>query len=608
MKNIWNLGIKLKIGIGFALILIVLVSVQYGLNKSINNVITSQEELLTSTKFSTEVEAIKSSVIYFESKMKGYVLTSNDTLLENNEKYLTDIVQKFRGLQKLSPNTEQKKSIDTLVRLLNQQIQFTDEVIFQHTLSPENSIKLIRSGSGNILMSTIVTELDKLTKLEEFKFKEILIRNKRNSRSVKLMDTSAYIFAFLLVVAFIWFLYLDINKRQQLEKELIVAQKKAEVAAIVKEQFMANMSHEIRTPMNAIIGFNNRLMKTNLSAEQRDYVFAVQSSGENLLTIVNDVLDFSKIEAGMVKLESIAFNLPDLLNSVHNMFYLQAKEKKVNLQLLISENVPQTIVGDPTRLTQILLNLVGNALKFTDNGIVTILAETIKENDTQFYIQFKIKDTGIGISKDNIPEIFNRFTQEKSDTTRIYGGTGLGLSIVKKLLELQNGTIMVESEKDKGSVFTFIIPLLKDLSVHIAASSIPEKTQEPFRKNKLKVLVVEDNIMNQKLAGFMLNDWGFEFDICNNGKLALEKLKYNSYHLILMDIQMPEMNGYETTEFIRTKLNINVPVIAMTAHALPGEREKCMSFGMTDHISKPIKENELLNLIDKYLHVSIQKS
>jgi signal transduction histidine kinase/ActR/RegA family two-component response regulator len=608
MKNIWNLGIKLKIGIGFTLILIILVSVQYGLNKSINNVITSQEELLTSTKFSTEVEAIKSSVIYFESKMKGYVLTSNDTLLENNEKYLTDIVQKFRGLQKLSPSTQQKKSIDTLVRLLNKQIQFTDEVIFQHTLSPENSIKLIRSGSGNILMSTIVTELDKLTKLEEFKFKEILIRNKRNSRSVKLMDTSAYIFAFLLVIAFIWFLYVDINKRQKLEKELIVAQKKAEVAAIVKEQFMANMSHEIRTPMNAIIGFNNRLMKTNLSAEQRDYVFAVQSSGENLLTIVNDVLDFSKIEAGMVKLESIAFNLPDLLNSVHNMFYLQAKEKKVNLQLLISENVPQTIVGDPTRLTQILLNLVGNALKFTDNGIVTILAETIKENDTQFYIQFKIKDTGIGISKDNIPEIFNRFTQEKSDTTRIYGGTGLGLSIVKKLLELQNGTIMVESEKDKGSVFTFIIPLLKDLSLHIAARAVPEKTQEPFRKNKLKVLVVEDNIMNQKLAGFMLNDWGFEFDICNNGKLALEKLKYNSYHLILMDIQMPEMNGYETTEFIRTKLNINVPVIAMTAHALPGERAKCMSYGMTDHISKPIKENELLNLIDKYLDVSIQKS
>jgi len=608
MKNIWNLGIKLKIGIGFALILIILVSVQYGLNKSINNVITSQEELLTSTKLSTEVEAIKSSVIYFESKMKGYVLTSNDTLLENNEKYLTDIVQKFRGLQKLSPNVEQKRAIDTLVRLLNKQIQFTDEVIFQHTLGSDRSLKLIRSGGGKKLMATIISELDKLTKLEEAKFKEILLRNKQNSRSVKLMDTSAYIFAFLLVIAFIWFLYLDINKRQQLEKDLKIAQKKAEDAAMVKEQFMANMSHEIRTPMNAIIGFNNRLMKTNLNAEQKDYVFAVQSSGENLLTIVNDVLDFSKIEAGMVKLENIPFNLPDLLNSVHNMFFMQAKEKKVDLQLIVSENVPPTIKGDPTRLTQILLNLVGNALKFTDSGSVTIIAETIKQNDEHFYIQFKIKDTGIGISKDKIPEIFNRFTQEKSDTTRIYGGTGLGLSIVKKLLELQNGTIMVESEKDKGSVFTFILPLLKDHSLHIAKRSATEKAHEPFHKTKLSVLVVEDNVMNQKLAGFMLNDWGFDFDVCNNGKLAIEKLKNHSYHLILMDIQMPEMNGYEATKFIRNHLNINIPVIAMTAHALPGEREKCISYGMTDHISKPINENELRTLIDKYLDVNFQKN
>lgn len=606
MKNIWNLGIKLKIGLGFALILIIMISVQYGLNKSIHNVIRSQEELLTSTKLSTEIEAIKSSVIFFESKMKGYVLTSNDTLLENNEKYLNDIVLKFRGLQKLSPNAAQKNSINTLVSLLNKQIQFTDEVIFQHTLDPKNSVSLIRSGSGKKLMSTIISELDKVNSIEEKKFKEILAKNKEYSRSVKLMDTSAYIFAFLLVVTFIWFLYTDINKRQKLEQELIIAQKKAEDAAVVKEQFMANMSHEIRTPMNAIIGFNNRLMKTNLSAEQKDFVFAVQSSGENLLTIVNDVLDFSKIEAGMVKLESIRFNLPDLLRSVHNMFYMQAKEKKIDLQINISENVPQFVIGDPTRLTQILLNLVGNALKFTDKGTVSILAENINQNEEQCYLQFKIKDTGIGIAKEKIHEIFNRFTQEKSDTNRIYGGTGLGLSIVKKLLELQNGSIMVDSEKDKGATFTFIIPFLKTNALHIDTKIKPEKAGEPFTKHKIKILVVEDNIMNQKLAGFMLNDWGFDHDICSDGKIAIEKIKNKAYDLILMDIQMPGMNGYETTEVLRTQLNIHIPVIAMTAHALPGEREKCISHGMTDHISKPIKENELYNLITKHLNLIIE--
>ncbi len=601
MKNIWNLGIKLKIGLGFALILIIMVSVQYGLNKSINNVITSQEELLTSTKLSTEIEAIKSSVIYFESKMKGYVLTSNDTLLENNEKYLNDIVRKFRGLQKLSPNAEQKKAIDTLVRLLNKQIQFTDEVIFQHTLDPKNAVLLIRSSSGKKLMSTIITKLEKINTIEEKKFKEILAKNKEYSRSVKLMDTSAYVFAFLLVATFIWFLYTDINKRQKLEEALIIAQKKAEEAAIVKEQFMANMSHEIRTPMNAIIGFNKRLMKTNLTSEQKDYVFAVQSSGENLLTIVNDVLDFSKIEAGMVKLENISFNLHDLLRSVNNMFLMQAKEKRINLQVSVSENVPELVIGDPTRLTQILLNLVGNALKFTDKGHVTMLAETVNQNGEHYYLQFKIKDTGIGIAADKISEIFNRFTQEKSDTNRIYGGTGLGLSIVKKLLELQNGTIMVDSEKDKGSTFTFILPFCRIKNLRADTKINPEKTPEPFIKNKIKILVVEDNIMNQKLAGFMLNDWGFDHDICGNGKLAIEKIKTNSYDLILMDIQMPEINGYEATKLIRTQLKIRTPIIAMTAHALPGEREKCLDCGMTDHISKPINETELFNLITKHL-------
>jgi signal transduction histidine kinase/ActR/RegA family two-component response regulator len=604
MKNIWNLGIKLKIGLGFALILIIMVSVQYGLNKSINNVITSQEELLTSTKLSTEIEAIKSSVIYFESKMKGYVLTSNDTLLENNEKYLNDIVRKFRGLQKLSPNAEQKNAIDTLVRLLNKQIQFTDEVIFQHTLDPKNAVLLIRSSSGKKLMSTIITKLEKINAIEEKKFKEILAKNKEYSRSVKLMDTSAYVFAFLLVATFIWFLYTDINKRQKLEEALIIAQKKAEEAAIVKEQFMANMSHEIRTPMNAIIGFNNRLMKTNLTPEQKDYVVAVQSSGENLLTIVNDVLDFSKIEAGMVKLENISFNLPDLLRSVHNMFLMQAKEKRINLQVSVSKNVPELVIGDPTRLTQILLNLVGNALKFTDKGHVTILAETVNQNEEHSYLQFKIKDTGIGIATDKISEIFNRFTQEKSDTNRIYGGTGLGLSIVKKLLELQNGTIMVDSEKDKGSTFTFILPFCRIKKLHADTKINPEKTTEPFIKNKIKILVVEDNIMNQKLAGFMLNDWGFDHDICGNGKLAIEKIKTNSYDLILMDIQMPEINGYETTKLIRTQLKIRTPIIAMTAHALPGEREKCLDCGMTDHISKPINETKLFNLITKHLDLT----
>ncbi len=608
MKKIWDIGIKLKITIGFTFILIVLISVQYGLNKSITNVISSQEELLTSTKLSTEIESIKSSVCFFESKIKGYVLTGNDSLLENNEKYLTNIVLKFKDLKKLSPNAQQIVAIDHLVDLLNAEIQFADEIMYQYQVNPKKSIELIKLEKGRLLMNSILKEFDTIHSIEEIKYNEILLRNRKDSTLVKQMDASAYVFAFLLVTLCVWVLFRDINKREKLEKELIITQKKAEDAASIKEQFMANMSHEIRTPLNAIIGFNERLNKTALDNEQKEYVSAVQSSGENLLAIVNDILDFSKIEAGMVKIEEIKFNLSDLLESVVTMFSGLAEEKNVTLQLKFINETPKYILGDPTRLTQILINLIGNALKFTTHGSVEVIVGIKKSDDTAVNVEFKVKDTGIGISKEKISEIFERFTQAKSDTSRIFGGTGLGLSIVKKLVELQGGSIHVESIKDKGSAFIFDITY--KLAEENKEDPKPDEyaTTKTFRGNPShKVLVVEDNILNQKLAGFILKDWGLNFDICSNGKIAVEKLHTETYHIILMDIQMPEMNGYEATKYIRETLKLDIPVIAMTAHALPGEKEKCLSFGMTDYISKPIKESDLQNLMTKYLPIEILK-
>ena len=406
MKGIWNLSIKLKIGIGFTVILIILISVQYSLNKSINNVVSSQEEILVSTKLSTEIESIKSSVCFFESKVKEYVLTGNDTLLEDNEKYLDNVVLKFRDLKKLSPNKQQGAAIDTLVILLNKEIQFADEVIFQYNLSPKKAVKLIKTGGGRMVMTHIISEFEKIHALEESKFAKIIVQNKLDSDRVKQMDASAYVLAFLLILVCVGVLSSDINKRHKLEKRLIIEQKKAEDAAIIKEQFMANMSHEIRTPMNAIIGFNNRLSKTKLDDEQKEYVAAVQSSGENLLNIINDILDFSKIEAGMVRIEQIGFNLPLLLNAVSTMFFVEAKEKKVHLHLHASEKIPELVTGDPTRLTQILVNLISNALKFTRKGTIDVVATVLEETEEIILMEFKVKDTGIGIPVEKIDEIF----------------------------------------------------------------------------------------------------------------------------------------------------------------------------------------------------------
>jgi len=600
-KKIWNISIKVKIGIGFGFLLIVLIGIQYALNKGIANVIASQQELLKSTTLSTEVESIKSSVSFFESKMTGYVLTGNDTLLENNEKYLTDIVSKFKELKKLSPDKDQVASIDRLVSLLNDEIQFSDEVIFQYDLNPENAVTLLKKGRGRYLMTEIIKEFGKINDIEKKKFEEIIIRNKRASELVVRMDTSAYVFAVLLVSLCIWFLFRDINKREKLEKELVETKKRVEEASVIKEQFMANMSHEIRTPMNAIIGFNDRLIKTKLNDEQQEYVAAVQSSGENLLTIINDILDFSKIEAGMVTIEHIRFNLHELLQTVYNMFFLKAKEKNISLRLHHPKDIPEFLMGDPTRLTQILINLVGNALKFTGQGNIDITVEVIKDDTQNAIVQFKVKDTGIGILEEKITEVFERFTQAESDTSRIFGGTGLGLSIVKKLVELQSGTITVESKKEEGSLFIFTIPYKKAPLVASTLKTSPEKIHHAVANDKIKILIVEDNLLNQKLAAFMIADFGYAFDICGNGKLAVDKLEKDVYDLVLMDIQMPEMDGYEATGVIRKKLMLNIPIIAMTAHAMPGEKDKCLGFGMTDYISKPIKETDLHNLIIKYI-------
>lgn len=603
MRRIWNFDIKLKIGFGFALVLFVLIIVQYALNKSISNVISSQEEIIKSTKLSTEIESIKSSVCFFESKMKGFVLTGNDTLLENNEKYLTSIVSKFSDLKSYSPNKEQIASIDTLVSLLNTEIQFCDEVIFQYDIDSDSALALIKLGRGKILMDQIITEFEKIHLIESGKFAEIILRNHRFSEQVKLFDASAYGIAFLLILMCVIILYRDINKRERLEQKLIIAQKNAEEAANIKQQFMANMSHEIRTPMNAIIGFNDRLSKTSLDEIQKEYVSAVKTSGENLLSIVNDILDFSKIEAGMVKIEEIPFNLHDLLDSVRIMFVDQANKKHIRLHTTIQDDVPKFILGDPTRLTQILINLIGNALKFTEQGHVDIHVNLIPSSEKEIEIQFQVKDTGIGISEDQISEIFERFTQEKSDTSRIYGGTGLGLSIVKKLVELQSGKISVKSKKNNGSEFTFTIPYKKAKIQENDLTTEKANDLSVVFNNNLNILVVEDNLMNQKLAGFMLKDWGLNYDICSNGKIAIQKIKENNiYHLILMDIQMPEMNGYETTKYIREELKLETPIIAMTADVLPGEREKCILLGMTDYISKPIKDVLLHQLIAKHTH------
>lgn len=402
----------------------------------------------------------------------------------------------------------------------------------------------------------------------------------------------------------------DITDRINSEKELEKAKNLAEESVRIKEQFLANMSHEIRTPMNGIIGLSNVLQKTPLSPDQRKYLNAIRTSADNLLVIINDILDFSKIQAGKVTFEETTFNLPEVIRHIMAVLEVRAHERFNSLHYTIDNNVPEHVTGDPVRLSQILNNLIGNAIKFTEHGSVCLTISCMKQTDDETLLQFSVSDTGIGIPEDKLETIFESFTQASNDTTRKYGGTGLGLTISRRFVELQGGKIEVKSRYGKGSLFSFTIPFRlceKNDTSHPDEEGNAEKAPCAEELGKLNVLLAEDNEINQLLVSQLMSDWNFNLDVVENGKQALEKLSEKDYDLVLMDMQMPVMTGYEAIEQIRQSDSTlqTMPVIALTAHATSGEVEKCLAAGANAYVSKPFDPDELLLKIAELLHARL---
>ncbi|WP_062544866.1 hybrid sensor histidine kinase/response regulator [Rufibacter tibetensis] len=390
----------------------------------------------------------------------------------------------------------------------------------------------------------------------------------------------------------------NITERIQIEEELKRAKDEALSMAQVKEQFLANMSHEIRTPMNGILGLSEVLAKTPLNENQKEYLQGIHTSANNLMVIINDLLDFSKIEAGKITFEVIPFDLKLLIKQLLDILEIRAHERKNTLKLLFDEDIPQMVEGDPFRLSQILNNLIGNAIKFTQDGTIRLQVEVITQKEDQLQLEFTVKDTGIGIAKDKLETIFEKFTQGSSDTTRRFGGTGLGLSIAKELIEAQGGQISVESEKDKGSCFRFVLPFgkIEGKSTQLTANQQADQLSTKVLKNA-KILLVEDNAVNQMLVNKVLRDKEVLVTMANNGQEAINLLRQQSFDLVLMDMQMPEMDGYEAMQYIRQQLpsHRDIPIIALTAHASEGEITKCLSAGANTYVSKPFKAEDLLH-------------
>jgi signal transduction histidine kinase/DNA-binding response OmpR family regulator len=584
-----------------------IIFVQYNSSKNIHSLITGNKKLSNELSVGNQLREAERDLLATEIRL-GRTLATDDTT------YLVQIDTLLRGAHALLDSLRIMDDEDKTIRNIDQLSKLADEKLMLKNLFMDTyrQGRRISSDSFRAIMHRRSLAID----VNNFSRRFYTSRERLlDSLSVSINSSGrraqrwSVVMILIVVVSgavLFWYIISWIRRQNLLIQQLDASEKKVREVSQIKENFMANMSHEIRTPMNAIVGFTNLMKARNRDPELDEFIEAIGQSGESLLTIINDILDISKIEAGMMRIESTFFSVRDLIHSIQTMFAGKMQEKGLDFTTTIDQLVPDTVSGDPTRLMQILVNMIGNAMKFTSEGAIKVLVDNKgrafarphgSAGGNHIRLGFVVSDTGIGIAREKLAGIFERFRQAEDSITRNYGGTGLGLAIARDLISLQGGEIDAESEPGKGTIFRFTIPY--DIADEAArASAMTESTGTGYVDHRdIRILVVEDNEMNQNLLKHLLTGWRLSFDMVHNGIEALEKLRTRTFDLVLMDIQMPGMDGYTATQEIRTKLKLQTPVLAMTAHAFPGEREKCLSYGMNEYIAKPIKEKELFGLI-----------
>jgi signal transduction histidine kinase/CheY-like chemotaxis protein/HPt (histidine-containing phosphotransfer) domain-containing protein len=587
--------------------ILLVVFLQFNSGRSIEYLVKGNKNLLHELQVQAQLQNLETKIIFIESSIRGFVISEDNVHLQGVKEDIDNIQKEIDGINLSIADTSSSALLQQLSFLIKEKVRHSNQILESFFKDGKDAaVQLINANRGKIIRDSISNTIHVISLDRQARLNDIYTLVSNNGLKAK---SWGFILALLFCVASLiafWYLIYQGQRQERLIRTLDSSERQLKEASRIKEQFVANISHEIRTPMNAILGFTGLLQKTALDKNQHEYVKSIRSSSENLLTIINDILDLSRIESGMMHIEILPFNIRELLHSLVTMLSVKAKSRNLYLDTEVEDSIPETLKGDAVRLTQILLNLISNALKFTHEGGVTIKLELARMREKVIFIRFIISDTGIGIDPQKQKSVFDRFQQAQTETTRRYGGTGLGLAIVKQLVEIQNGSITLESEPGKGSAFRVELPY------QVAGEA--EKTRavpvlvltEPLLK-KIKILVVEDNEMNQKLIHHLMEQWQIDFDMVSNGVEAVEALRRmpTGYIIILMDIQMPEMDGYAATEKIRHDLHLSIPIIAMTAHALAGEKERCISLGMDDYISKPLNEEQLYKLIIKYAQTAM---
>lgn len=582
----------------FGIIVIVFLQVLSGYN--IKRLTQGNKRLLNELQVQDQLRKLETDILITESDIRGAVITGREFHLADIEANTALVDREVETIQSGLRGQIAQDRLDALKQFVGEKKAFNRSVIQTfHNSGKQAAEDVINTNRGRVLRDSIIAIASLLENSRKSELPTMVGTVEDTGRNARLWGFFVTGVALIAVVLAFWYITNQGRQQEKMIRALNESEKRSKDVAFMKEQFLANMSHEIRTPMNSILGFTSLLRRTELNPTQREYIQNIHSAGENLLTLVNDILDLSKIEAGMMHLEETRFSLRSMVSSVGAMFLEKIKEKDLNFGAHVDKDVPDILCGDAVRLTQILVNLISNAVKFTSVGDVNVQVDQVWGTEKRARIRITVSDTGIGIAPEKQEAVFERFQQAETETTRRFGGTGLGLSIVKQLVDLQNGTISLQSKPGEGSRFVVEIEYkLPDMAQLYSEALAEQEEQVPLQK--IRVLVAEDNPMNQQLIRHLMRSWSIEHVLVENGTEAVKALRDDHYSIVLMDIQMPEMDGYTATSIIRNELCLQVPIIAMTAHAMVGEKEKCLQLGMNDYVSKPIKETVLYNIIARH--------
>lgn len=585
----------------FSIAILTILIFQIKSTQSYNSLLAQSEVLNTSYKTNESIAKLSHDVIALRRRFDKII--NDSTAINFNTVYnIIDTINLYPSAKEaLAKNKMFTPLINKLDSVVYHRVDYFSHLIYLLETKGKDYALSNRDASFEKSNANYIRKLTKtITEKYDNDVLKLMKKRSQSEKNTRLFSNVIALIAVFITLLSFGFVMYKVHEQQKLIQRLNISELKAKESAKIKESFLANISHEIRTPLNAIMGFTDELLENIRDKEPVQHLQFIKVAGHNLLQIVNDVLDYSRLEAGKVNIANEVFSLSDIIKAVENTFKAKAREKNISFKVVAPSNLPEKIYGDPVRLNQILINIINNAIKFTNCGTVQASFQVKQLKEDNMLLLIFINDTGIGIPQKELKSVFERFHQADNNLTRKYGGSGLGLSIVKNLLILMSGTIDIRSKEGMGTSVKVTIPYM--IAHNAPAAEITESnTRQPLAKVDIKeVLIAEDNEINKRLIQRLLEKIGLLYSSVNNGTQAIEAVDAKSYDLILMDIQMPETDGLAATQAIRKK-GCQTPIIGITAHVLPGEKAKCLAHGMNDYISKPIDRNIFYAVIEKYI-------